>query len=176
MGDSGRHSPTRTVLVRPSSDQPEQEWTTEHLKVLYLISKYAAQSQAQEQRESWVRQTPLLVLIFEGIQAGALKFDYAPKVMHLYDKSSHAASAASTEGATGGHLITRRLNISQEGKCVLDDLREAGLVNARVLSNLWETPHQTILCPQRWWVVAEAPPPALRGGGGRPITIMGWRG
>ena len=86
MGDSGRHSPTRTVLVRPSSDQPEQEWTTEHLKVLYLISKYAAQSQAQEQRESWVRQTPLLVLIFEGIQAGALKFDYAPKVMHLYDK------------------------------------------------------------------------------------------
>lgn len=163
MGDSGRHSPTRTVLVRPSSDQPEQEWTTEHLKVLYLISKYAAQSQAQEQRESWVRQTPLLVLIFEGIQAGALKFDYAPKVMHLYDKSSHAASAASTEGATGGHLITRRLNISQEGKCVLDDLREAGLVNALKLSTEVRQPTTALQASTLGLQLVGAMPEGLKG-------------
>ena len=124
------------MILRRMSDQPEQVWSTEHLKVLYLISKYASQSQGPEQRETWVRLTPLLVLIFEGIQAGVLKFDYAPKVVHLYDNGDNTVRSAGSDlfSASGGQYIFRRMNISQEGKCVLDDLREAGLVNALKMS------------------------------------------
>ena len=55
-----------------------EEWSKEHAKVLYLMSKYAVCAVTAEDTESWIRQIPLLVLLYEGITAGKLDYDYAP--------------------------------------------------------------------------------------------------
>ena len=49
----------------------------EHAKILYLMSKYAKAALSPEDQEGWIRQIPLLVLLYEGIEAGSLDFDYA---------------------------------------------------------------------------------------------------
>eukprot|EP01048_Picozoa_sp_COSAG05_P026923 COSAG05_NODE_7598_length_791_cov_1.589595_2_plen_70_part_01 len=54
------------------------EWTNDHLKLLYLISKYAKCSLTVEEKEGWIRKNSLLVLIYEGIVAGAFDYDFAP--------------------------------------------------------------------------------------------------
>ena len=41
-------------------------------------SKYAQAAQTKEDKEGWIRETQLLVLIYEGVVAGALDYDYAP--------------------------------------------------------------------------------------------------
>lgn len=66
-----------------------------------------------------MRQLPLNVIMYQGITAGALDFDYAPCSMLV-----------SFEGRS------RRiwLNITQEGKAAVDDLREKGLLNGLKLS------------------------------------------
>ena len=74
----------------------------EHLRLLYLISRYTSHTQ-------WVREWPLLVLIFEGIQAGVFSYDYAPDAVTILGRI---------------HFM----NITQEGGDDMDDLREAGLL------------------------------------------------
>jgi hypothetical protein len=70
----------------------DKEWSIDHCKVLYLISLYAKPALTPEEKEGWIRRletdfcascvdhdtifsTPLLVLLYEGITAGALDFD-----------------------------------------------------------------------------------------------------
>ena len=43
----------------------EDEWTDDHLKLLYLISKYAEQSADEDTDETWIRKNSLLVLMYE---------------------------------------------------------------------------------------------------------------
>jgi hypothetical protein len=50
-----------------------------HSKILILISKYGKTATADDPEESWIRQLPLTVMIYEGITAGAIDCDYAPK-------------------------------------------------------------------------------------------------
>lgn len=90
-----------------------------HFKLLYMLSKYARAAESETDEESWIREIPLTVLLYEGVIADALDFDYAP-----------ASILVSHEGQS------RRLwmNISQEGKSGTDDLREAELVNGLKLS------------------------------------------
>ena len=92
------------------ADEEEEEWTMEHLKLLYLISKYAVTAQTAEDKEGWIRETPLLVLIYEGVVAGALDYDYAPCSMMMGKRNVW-------------------MNVSQEGKDDLDDMRERGALN-----------------------------------------------
>jgi hypothetical protein len=82
--------------------------TNVHCKLLVLISKYGQMPVADEP-ETWIRELPLLVLVYEGITAGVFEMDYSPQCMTM----SH----------TG---VTRRmfLNISQEAKSAIDELRE----------------------------------------------------
>ena len=96
-----------------------QELEADHAKVLYLVSKYARCAVSADQSESWIRQIPLMVLIYEGIVAGVLDFDYAP--------GSRLISAA-------GRSLRMWINISQEGKACVDDLREWKLINGLKLS------------------------------------------
>jgi hypothetical protein len=69
----------------------DKEWSINHCKVLYLISLYARPALTPNDTEGWIRRcmvpmlrklsshsifsTPLLVLLYEGITAGALDFD-----------------------------------------------------------------------------------------------------
>ena len=70
-------------------------------------------------RQTLLRQVPLSVMMYEGIVAGALDFDYAPCSMLV----SHLGAS-------------RRiwLNITKAGKAAIDDLREKGMINALKLS------------------------------------------
>ena len=97
-------------------EDEDEEWTNDHLKLLYLISKYAKCSLTAEEREGWIRKNSLLVLIYEGIVAGVFDYDYAP---------------------VSAMVGTKRvwLNISQEGKDDIDDVRQGNLVNGLKLSS-----------------------------------------
>ena len=102
-----------------SSEIIEEEWSMEHAKILYLMSKYAKAALAPEDQEGWIRQIPLLVLLYEGIETGSLDFDYAPCSMLI---------------SQGGRSRRVWLNITQEGKAAVDDLREKELINGLKLS------------------------------------------
>lgn len=93
--------------------------TEDHCKLLYMMSKYARSAQSASEPESWIRQMSLLVLIYEGIVAGVLDYDYAP--------CSYVVSAQ-------GSSQRLWVNITQEGKAGVDDLREWKLINGLKLS------------------------------------------
>jgi len=88
----------------------------DQLKLLYMISRYSHKARTPEETERWVRKIQLLVLIFEGIKAKSFNYDYAPQIEMIETK----------------HIY---MNISQEGKDDIDDLREAYmLAGAKVTS------------------------------------------
>lgn len=88
----------------------------DQLKMVYMISRYSHKARSPEEKERWIRKTQLLVLIFEGIKAKSFNYDYAPQIEMIETK----------------HVY---MNISQEGKDDIDDLREADLISgAKVTS------------------------------------------
>ncbi|GMF30711.1 unnamed protein product [Phytophthora fragariaefolia] len=96
-----------------------ETWPTDHIMLLYMLSRYAVCARTKEDKESWIRQIPLLVLMYEGIAAGALNFDYAPAAMVI---------------AQEGRPKRIWMNTTQDGKSAIDDLREANLINGLKLS------------------------------------------
>ena len=66
-------------MLHISTKQVDFEMTPTHSKILILISKYGKTATAEEPQESWIRQLPLNVLMYEGITAGAIDCDYSPK-------------------------------------------------------------------------------------------------
>ena len=119
-----------TFIFRPSkrvySDKElragvaiQEEYTADHLKLLHLVSFHGKESTSPKTHETWIRETPMMVLIFEGIVAGLFDFDYAPCSIQL--------------SVPGGQ---RRLwlNVSQEGKSACDDLRENRLLKGLKIS------------------------------------------
>jgi hypothetical protein len=90
------------------------EMTVNHSKLLILISKYAQVALTVDDQELWLRQLSLYVLLYEGIAVGQLDYDYSPvSVFVSYDGSSRRIY----------------MNISQEGKAAIDELREQKLIN-----------------------------------------------
>ena len=71
---------------------------------LYMISRYSHASTNADEKEEWIRKTPLMVLIYEGIVAQVYDYDYAPSSEIIH---------------------TRRVyfNTSQEGRNDVDVLR-----------------------------------------------------
>ena len=98
------------------SDGEEAEWTADHLKLLYLISNYAKAARTPDEQEGWVRKNQLIVLMYEAIVAGCLDYDYAPCSMIIGTKRVW-------------------MNVTQEGKDDLDDLREGDLLNGLKLAS-----------------------------------------
>mmetsp|Transcript_29198 Transcript_29198/g.75160 ORF Transcript_29198/g.75160 Transcript_29198/m.75160 type:complete len:696 (-) Transcript_29198:28-2115(-) len=119
-----RKESTKIEIQEPTAhfDQPEgdSKWTQSHARLLYLISSYAVAASSAEDEETWIRSVPLTVLMYEGVVAGALDFDYAP-----------ASVLVSQDGKS------RRLwmNITQEGRSAIDDLREREFINGLKLSS-----------------------------------------
>ena len=93
-----------------------EEWNrfNMHAKVLYLVSLYAVEGRIGG--GAWIRSLALDVMIYECVVAGALSFDYAPESVRM-----------SQPGGTSRRIW---LNISQEGKICLDELRQKGLLIA----------------------------------------------
>ena len=80
-----------------------------------LISLYGKCATKPGGNETWIRSTPLNVLIYECISAGVLDFDYAPVL---------------TDVSFNGMTKKVWLNMSQEALTAVDELREHGLVRA----------------------------------------------
>ena len=82
-----------------------------------MISLYSHKAApGSDEKESWVRKPALIVLLYEGIVAGVLDFDYAPMSC----------------------LIENRrvwMNVSQEGKSDVEFLREEELLNGLQMSS-----------------------------------------
>ena len=101
-------------------DDAGKVWTSTHIKILALIALYGRTSLKSIDNESWIRQVPLLVLIYEGIVRQVLDGDYAP-----------ASTLVSIQNNPSKRIW---MNISQEGKGAVDDLRESELVNGLKLN------------------------------------------
>ena len=98
------------------SEGEEAEWTADHLKLLYLISQYAKAAREEGDKEGWIRKNQLIVLMYECIVAGCLDYDYAPCSMLIGTKRVW-------------------MNVTQEGKDDIDDLREGDLLNGLKLAS-----------------------------------------
>jgi hypothetical protein len=98
-----------------------QHYSEDHCKVAYLVSLFGRSAESATDRESWIRQHPLWVFLYEGIVAGAIEDpDYAP------------ASVLVSQDGTSYRVW---MNISQEGKALVDELREHTLLNGLKLSS-----------------------------------------
>eukprot|EP00949_MAST-11_sp_MAST-11-sp1_P000706 g706.t1 len=85
-------------------------------RLLYLISLYSNIATTEEEMEEWIRGSALMVLVYEGVVAQCLDYDYAPASMLVENRRSY-------------------FNISQEGKSDVDFLREEELINGLKLSS-----------------------------------------
>ncbi len=52
--------------------------TCNHARVLLLIGSFARAARHADEKEGWIRQVPLIIMMYEGITQGLLDFDYAP--------------------------------------------------------------------------------------------------
>lgn len=98
-------------------------WSITHARILYTVSAFALESQFahEDERESWLKELHLMVLIFEAIQGALLPFNKSPQWMHAVDK----------------HGKTQKiwLNIAQEAIGFINDLCRRGFLHVlRVLT------------------------------------------
>lgn len=98
-----------------ASTVPVTTLTAEQWRLLYLVSVYSKPSRKEGEKATWLRETPLRTLMYEGVTKGIFDWDYAP---------------ASVMTALGRQFM----NISQEGEDDINDLREMGLLDALKLS------------------------------------------
>ena len=69
---------TAVIRLGAQEEKSDDFWTVNHLKLLYLISKYSHCAQTVHEKERWIRKLPMLVLLYEGIVQRGLEYDRAP--------------------------------------------------------------------------------------------------
>lgn len=84
-----------------------------HHMLLHMVYLYSEGARGENR---WVRETPLLVLMYEGICEEVFDYDYAPSSVKVGRRRVY-------------------MNVTQEGRDDLDDLREAGLLLSLKLTN-----------------------------------------
>lgn len=113
-GSGGRED--EKLFVDRRAPPPEEEpWSRNHLRLLYLLSKFAMFPNLNDDEESWLRNLPLLVMVYEAIVCGILDYDYSPVCTNI---------------VKNGKSKRIWMNISQDAKAAIDDLREYNLVKA----------------------------------------------
>ncbi|POM63337.1 LOW QUALITY PROTEIN: Hypothetical protein PHPALM_21286 [Phytophthora palmivora] len=90
-------------------------WTPSHLRLLYLLSRFATYPRSTDEDEKWLRSLPLQVMVFEAIVHGLLAFDYSPVCSSI---------------VKDGQSRRLWLNMSHDARAAIDDLREHELVKA----------------------------------------------
>tara|TARA_B110000091_G_C13776777_1_gene459212 strand:+ start:262 stop:1716 length:1455 start_codon:yes stop_codon:yes gene_type:complete len=104
------------VTTSDTKEEALPEVTENQLKLLYLIQQYSFTSIKTPDDECWIRRVPVLVLLYEGIISQVFDYDYAPSLEVFQANRVY-------------------LNITQEGKDDIDDLREKGLIEALTLAS-----------------------------------------
>ena len=90
--------------------------TTNQNRLLYMISLYTHPAQTADEQEGWLRKVSLHILIYEGIRAKCLDYDYAPSSVKIENRRVF-------------------INVSQEGRSDVDYLREEELLNGLKLQS-----------------------------------------
>ncbi|GMF17491.1 unnamed protein product [Phytophthora lilii] len=93
----------------------EVNWTPSHVRLLYLLSRFATYPSSTDEEEKWLRSLPLQVMVFEAIVHGLLAFDYSP---------------VCTSIVKDGQSRRLWLNMSHDARAAIDDLREHEHVKA----------------------------------------------
>jgi len=109
-----------------SEEEEDTGLTDNQNRLLYMVSLYTHQAENEDDREEWIRKQALLVLIYEGVVAQVLDYDYAPQSDLVENRRKY-------------------FNVSQEGKSDVDFLREEELVNGLKLSS---KSYQPVTCYQ----------------------------
>ena len=108
-------------VAKTLNTQIEQEYNADHCKIVYMVSLFGQSASGPGEPETWIRQHPLWVYLYEGIVAEILEEpDYAP------------SSVLVSQDGTSARVW---LNISQEGKSLVDELREHTILNGLKLSS-----------------------------------------
>lgn len=108
-------------LEEDDEDEDLAGLTTNQKRLLYLISLHSHPAQSVDDEERWVRDVPLMVLIYEGIVMQVFDFDYAPASKFVNGKRIY-------------------FNTSQEGRSDVDFLREEELVNGLKMTSAYFLP------------------------------------
>eukprot|EP00605_Chrysophyceae_sp_TOSAG23-4_P001509 GSChrysophyteH1.ASY1.ANO1.1653.1 assembled CDS len=117
-GDDDDDDVSSASETESESEEDEDTGLTENQnRLLYMISLYTKKASAgTDEKDEWVRKQALVVLLYEGIVAGVLDFDYAPASVSIENRRVW-------------------MNISQEGKSDVEFLREEELVNGLQMSS-----------------------------------------
>jgi WD repeat-containing protein 35 len=108
-------------LDEDDEDEDLAGLTTNQKRLLYLISLHSHPAQSMDDEERWVRDIPMMVLIYEGIVMQVFDFDYAPASKFVNGKRIY-------------------FNTSQEGRSDIDFLREEELVNGLKMTSAYLLP------------------------------------
>ncbi|RLN56959.1 hypothetical protein BBJ28_00017414 [Nothophytophthora sp. Chile5] len=98
-----------------SAAEDAASWSPSHLRLLYLLSRFATYPNSNDEEEKWLRSLPLQVMVYEAIVHGLLAFDYSP---------------VCTSIVKDGQSRRLWLNVSHDARAAIDDLRERELVKA----------------------------------------------
>jgi hypothetical protein len=103
------------LLEDHSAEKQGQKLSINHKRLLYLLSCFAISPKSTDEEEHWLRNLPLLVLVYEAIVNGVLEYDYSPVCTNILKEGK-----------------SRRIwmNVSQEARSAIDDLRDYGFVHA----------------------------------------------
>ena len=137
------HDLAQIISEEAGTDFP---FTTEHVLLCRLISMYGKCALKPGEQETWVRSTPLNVLIYECIAAGVLDFDYAPVLADISYK---------------GESKKVWLNFSQEALAAIDDLRETNMIRAVRMYTEDYKPSTCFQVSMAGLAMMKAVPPAL---------------
>lgn len=97
------------------ADRGGHEWSANHLRLLYLLSRFAMYPASTDDEEKWLRNLPLLVMVYEAIVQGIIDLDYSPVCTNI---------------VKNGQSRRIWMNISQDARAAIDDLREHDLIKA----------------------------------------------
>ncbi|CAM9176318.1 unnamed protein product [Ectocarpus sp. 6 AP-2014] len=114
--DSGAEDSDTETESEADNEDEDTGLTENQNRLLYMVSLYTHKADTRGDRDHWLRKPALVVLLYEGIVANVLDFDYAPQ----------------------SELIENRriwMNVSQEGKSDVEFLREEELVNGLHVSS-----------------------------------------
>lgn len=98
------------------NDGTIEEFSLDHERMLYLISKYSKTAHHETEKDVWIKELPLLAIIHYGILDQVFNYDYAPASVEL-------------------QIGRKFLNLSQEGIDNIEDLREFGYIDCLKLSS-----------------------------------------
>jgi hypothetical protein len=152
MGEDKENPEDETMVWYDKVDGKEYRLSFEHAKILYLVSHYARSSKSDEQPETWIRDLSLDVLLYEGICAGKLDFDYAP------------ISGEFLYAGDGDEVCVKRcyMNISQEARSAIGDLMEQDFIKSLKVPNDDNATTIAYQASQKGMDLLQALPPVLR--------------